>query len=180
MLARGAPLTEPPLHDDLPGQKTILLVEDDEAVRDSFMKGLVDHGFDILEAASADEALTICQRTREIIEIAIIDMAMPVMWGDELARRLAIVSPHMKFIFISGHSEDFLLSGGALTGDEIFFAKPFGPMLLLQKIREILGIEEPVVPAPQDTTSMTENPHPQAPHFAEHPDLHMETDRHVE
>ena len=179
-LERGAPVTTVPLHDGSTRPKTVLLVEDDAAVRESFMKGLVDHGFDILESASGEEALGLVQNRKETIEVAIVDMNMPEMWGDEFARRLALVSPETKVIFISGHSEDFLHIGGSLTGDEIFFAKPFCPMLLLKKIKEMLGIEDVVVPTPVGTSPAAENPQPQPPHFTEHPDLHMETDRHVE
>jgi DNA-binding response OmpR family regulator len=171
-----------PVHDDSARPKTVLLVEDDAAVRDSFMKALRDHGFEILEAASGDEALSLCVHGKETIEIAIIDMSMPQMWGDELAQRLAIVSPKTKIIFISGHSEDFLRSTSALTGTEIFFAKPFLPTLLLQKIKELLGIEVPA-PAAHDGPSAAaedENSPPQSPHFTEYLDLHMETDRNVE
>jgi DNA-binding response OmpR family regulator len=153
----------------------VLLVEDDAAVRDSLMKGLVNHGFDILEASTGDEALLVCQHCREIIEVAIIDMALPMMWGDELAHRLAIVSPSTKVIFISGHSEDFLRTGGALRGDEIFFAKPFAPKLLLQKVKELLGIEDPVVPVASNASSVTESNCPQTPQIAEQSGLQMET-----
>lgn len=144
------------------------------------MTAMVDHGFDILQAASGDEALAMVQNVNEAIEVAVVDMAMPLMWGDELAQRLAIISPETKIIFISGHSEDFLRSGGALTGNEIFFAKPFSPKLLLEKLWEMLGIESPVQRAADDTSSAAARPHAQSPHFAEYLDLHIETDRHVE
>ena len=180
MLKRGGPVTAASLRDESTRPKTVLLVEDDAAVRESFMKGLVDHGFDILESANGDEALGLVQNRKETIEVAIVDMNLPEMWGDEFARRLAIVSPKTKVIFISGHTEDFLHIGGSLTGDEIFFAKPFCPMLLLQKLKELLGIEDVVVPAPVGASPAAENPHPQPPHFTGYPDLHMEKDQHVE
>ena len=96
-----------PLQDGSTRPKTVLLVEDDAAVRLSFMMGLVDHGFEIVEAASGDEALRLVLNTKDLIEVAIVDMAMPAMWGDEFAKRLAIVSPQTKVIFVSGHTEDF-------------------------------------------------------------------------
>src|SRR5436190_9835641 len=97
--AKGGAVTEPLYHDST-RPKIVLLVEDDYAVRDSTMKGLANHGFDVLESASGDEALRLVQNTKETIEVAVIDMAMPLMWGDELARRLSIISPETKFIFI--------------------------------------------------------------------------------
>jgi len=158
-------------------------VEDDYAVRDSTMKGLANHGFDVLESASGDEALRLVQNTKETIGVAVIDMAMPLMWGDELARRLAIISPETKFIYISGHSEDFLLSGGALAENDIFFAKPFSPKLLLEKIRELLGMEIPiaaVAPAVDATSGLVGDPQHPYPCFTECQDIHVETDQHVD
>jgi DNA-binding response OmpR family regulator len=173
-------VTEAHPHQDLPAPQTVLLVEDDAAVRDSFMKGLVGHGFDILEAASGDEAIRLCQRANEAIPVAIVDMAMPQMWGDDLARRLADLNPQMKVIFVSGHSEQFLRGLGALTGNEVFFAKPFSLALLLKKVRETLGIENPAVLEPEDASSATEDPQAHIAHLTEHPELHMETDQHVD
>ena len=178
--AWGAHVIKASVHQGLPAPQTVLLVEDDPAVRDSFMKGLVGHGFDILEAASADEAMTLCQRSKQAIQVAIIDMAMPEMWGDDLARRLAIVNPQTKFIFVSGHSEQFLRGLGALTGDEVFFAKPFTLPLLLKKVRETLGIEVPAVQSPEDATSATGDQKAQTSQRAESPELHVEIDRHVD
>jgi DNA-binding response OmpR family regulator len=105
---------------------------------------------------------------------------MPLMWGDELAQRLAIVSPQTKVIFISGHSEEFLHSGGTLSGNEIFFPKPFCVDLLLKKIRELLGIEDPVVPEPGEAAGHLEESGLRRSRIAEHPHLHMESDRRVE
>jgi DNA-binding response OmpR family regulator len=169
-----------PLDDGSTRLKTVLLVEDDFGVRDSFMKWLVDRGFEILESASGDEALSLVRNTKETIGVAIVDMSMPLMWGDEFARRLAIISPETKVIFISGHSEEFLRSGGELSEDDIFFAKPFSTKLLLEKIWELLGIEPPAVPVPDEAAPSPENSSPQHPHFTEHLDLHMENDKRVE
>jgi len=179
-LERGGLVTTAHLPDDSTRRRTVLLVEDDAAVRLSLVTALVHHGFDILEAESGDEALNLVQNRTETIDVAIIDMAMPLMWGDELAQRLAIVSPSTQIIFISGHSEDFLRSTAALAGNETFFAKPFSPKLLLIKLKEMLGIEDAVVPGPGVTLPAPDDSHAQSPHFTEHPDLHMETDHHVE
>lgn len=161
--------------------KTVLVVEDDYGCRDSTRKWLLNFGFNVVEAASGDEALSLVQGTKETIEVAIVDMGMSEMWGDEFALRLAIISPETKVIFVSGHSEDFLRMNGSLTGNEIFFAKPFSSKLLLEKIREMLGIEVPAVPAPDSGSShAVENQPSQILHFAEYDDLHIETDRRVE
>ena len=169
-----------PLSDGSNRTRFVLLVEDDAAVRRSLMAALVDHGFEMLQASSGDEGMSVAQNLNETIEVAIVDMAIPPIWGDEFAQRLALVSPTTKFIFISGHSEDFLRLGGSLTGNEIFFPKPFSPKLLLEKIRELLGIVPPVVPKVIGSSPTAENLHAQPPHFAEYLDLHIETDQHVD
>lgn len=148
-------MTVAPLPDDSNRRKTVLVVEDDVDVMASLVSGLVDHGFDILEAAGADEALSLCVNSKATIGVAVVDMAMPGMWGDEFAQWLSLVSPDTIVIFISGHTEDFLRLGGSLTGDDIFFPKPFAIKLMVQKIRELLGLTE-------------------------HSDLRMEIDRRVE
>ena len=171
-----------PVHEKSARLKTVLLVEDDAAVRGSLGQWLVSQNFEIVEAASGDGALNRCLNRKEPIDIAIIDMRMPDIWGDELAQRLAIVSPQTKVIFISGHTEDFLRSASALTGNEIFFPKPFSLKLMLNKIRELLGIEVPDIPAPKGPSATTgsNDPQPQPLHFTKYPDFHMEIDRHVE
>jgi DNA-binding response OmpR family regulator len=169
-----------PLCDDSSRTRFVLLVEDDAGVRDSMMKLLVNHGFKVLETASGDEGLSVAQNLNEAIEVAVVDMAMPTMWGDEFAEKLAVISPMTKFIFISGHSEDFLRIGGSLSGNEIFFPKPFSPKLLLEKIRELLGIETPFVAVATETSPAGEDVHAQHPHFAEILDLHIETDQRVD
>jgi DNA-binding response OmpR family regulator len=161
-------------------QKFVLLVEDDAAVRRSLMLALVDHGFQILQASSGDEGMRVAENLKETIEVAVVDMALPPIWGDEFAQRLALVSPLTQFIFISGHSEDFLRLGGNLTGNEIFFPKPFSPKLLLEKIRDLLGIAPPVVQKVIGSTPTAETLCPQPPHFAEYLDLHIETDQRVD
>lgn len=123
---------------------TLLLVEDDAAVRLSLKMGLQSRPkFKILEAESGDEALAICRSYPAVIDLVVVDVVMPSMWGDELARRLALVRPRMPVVFISGHSAEMLVDHGILTGREPFLGKPFDGKLLAKKIKELLEPEAP-------------------------------------
>lgn len=127
-----------------PVLKTILLVEDDEAVRDSVRMGLVQFGFHVMEAANGDEAVILCQAYEGKIDATVIDMVIPRMWGHEIAGRLVEISPNIKVVYISGHSEEFMLGCGVLKADDVFFAKPFYPSELADKIYEMLGVVNPL------------------------------------
>ena len=124
--------------------KTILLIEDDEAVRDSVRMGLVQFGFHVMEAANGDEAVILSQAYEGTVDAAVVDMVMPRMWGHEIAARLMEFAPEMKVVYISGHSEEFMLGCGVLKPNDVFFAKPFYPSELADKIYEILGVPNPL------------------------------------
>jgi DNA-binding response OmpR family regulator len=145
------------------------------------MNGFANRGFDILECASPDEALNLVQQRKRkgTIGVAVVDMSMPVMWGDVFARELALISPEIKIIFISGHSEEFLRSMGSLSESDIFFAKPYTPKLLLHKVWELLGMEVPKVAVAQGTPAAGIDPQAQLHYFAEHLDFHIENDQRV-
>jgi two-component system, cell cycle sensor histidine kinase and response regulator CckA len=124
--------------------KTILLIEDDEAVRDSVRMGLVQFGFHVMEAANGDEAVILSQAYEGKVDAAVVDMVMPRMWGHEIAARLLECAPDLKVVYISGHSEEFMLGCGVLKPNDVFFAKPFYPSELADKIYEMLGVPNPL------------------------------------
>lgn len=130
-----------------PTQKIVLLVEDDEAVRDSVRMGLVQFGFHVLEAANGDEAAILCEAYQGKVDASVIDMVMPRTWGHEVATRLRALSSGIKVVYISGHSEEFMLGSGVLKAEDVFFAKPFYPSELADKIYEMLGVVNPVTGA---------------------------------
>jgi len=119
---------------------TVLLVEDDSHVRLSLTMGLVAlQKFKVLEAGSGDEALAICQSYKGTIDMVVVDVVMPKMWGNELAVRLALARPQTPLLYISGRSEDELIASGILTGRESFLPKPFDAKILVQKMEEIFA-----------------------------------------
>lgn len=177
---RGARVTAMTVQDGSLWPKAVLVLENDAEVRKSIMNFFINRGFDILESASPDEALCLVQQSKLPIGVAVVDMRMPVMWGDEFAERLALISPETKVIFISGHTEEYLQIMGSLKENDIFFPKPYSPRALLHKVWELLGMEVPVVPAAQGVPPTAIDPQPQIPHFAEHLDFHIENDHRVQ
>jgi two-component system cell cycle sensor histidine kinase/response regulator CckA len=128
-----------------PTLKTVLLVEDDSHVRNSLTMGLAAlQKYKILEAGSGDEALAICQSYKGVIDVVVVDVVMPKMWGNELAVRLAIARPQTPVLYISGRSEEELIASGILTGRESFLPKPFDAKDLSQKMEEIFAATTPL------------------------------------
>lgn len=133
----GAPSLAPGAVEDLDGDETILLVEDQEAVRASIRAILAHFGYRVIEAPDGEAALA---RAAEHGDIALLitDVVMPRMGGRELAERLLTLRPDLAVIFMSGYAEDF--RQGAIGDDRatVCLQKPFAPDLLLQRIRELL------------------------------------------
>ena len=118
------------------GTETVLLVENDPAVRTVARTILRRAGYQVLAAENAGEALLICEQTEGRIELLLTDIVMPRVNGRQLARRLATLRPEMKVLFMSAYaSAEF--EGG--EPDEAFLPKPITPVGLLQKVRETLG-----------------------------------------
>jgi len=120
-----------------PGTETILLVEDEDMVRKLSRDVLETCGYHILEAANGAEAYDICQQTKESIDLLLTDVVMPGMSGRELADRLRPLHPEMRLLYMSGYTENAILSHGVL--EEInFIHKPFTPAALALKVRAVL------------------------------------------
>ncbi len=118
------------------GGETILLVEDQEAVRQLMLTILQEYGYKVVPAHDAHEALRIC--SAQAVDLLLTDIVMPKMSGVELARRLRLAVPGLRTIFISGYSEGtHEREWGALDGAD-FLQKPFAPQALAAKVREML------------------------------------------
>jgi two-component system cell cycle sensor histidine kinase/response regulator CckA len=120
------------------GCETILLVEDDEAVR-KFVHRLLDQiGYTVLQARNPKEAIQIFDGRKEPIHLLLTDIVMPGMRGDELANHLSPLWPHMKVVFISGYTEAGVVRRDLLNSDTAFIQKPVDPAILTGKVREML------------------------------------------
>ncbi len=146
-----APQTAPPAApaDAEPqrGSETILLVEDEEAVRTIARLALTRRGYRVLVAANGGEALLAGERETGPIHLLLTDVVMPGMGGPELARRLAALRPAMKLLFMSGYADRAVARHGLIESGARFLEKPFTPESLLRKVRDVLGAGAPA-PAP--------------------------------
>jgi CheY-like chemotaxis protein len=122
----------------LEGRETILLVEDEELVRQLTAKILDERGYRILEAADGREALEVVASFEDAIHLLLTDVVMPGMPGTVLARRTVSLRPSIKVLFMSGYSEEAVESPtGHLAGVRIL-QKPFEARDLLTAVREVL------------------------------------------
>jgi CheY-like chemotaxis protein len=127
----------PSASDDL-ASATILLVEDEEDVRSVLRASLLREGHEILEAASAAQALDISAAYEGKIDLLITDVVMSGMSGRELADRLIPLRPGTKVLYVSGYNEDTVLQKGVIEGQMEFLQKPFTPTTLRRKVRHLL------------------------------------------
>ena len=120
------------------GRETILLVEDEDGVRDIARETLLMHGYKVIEARDGVEALAVADRVQDGIDLVLTDVVMPRMSGRELAERLRQARPEVKVIFMSGYTDDVLVRTGALSPGMSFLQKPLRPDALAAKVREAL------------------------------------------
>ncbi|HTS25319.1 MAG TPA: ATP-binding protein [Bryobacteraceae bacterium] len=127
---------------DAPGEdvegKTILVVEDQDAVRFLMMSVLREKGYHLLEAVSGEDALRVASGSDEI-DLALIDVILPDMNGPQLAERIATLKAGVKVLYTSGYTENALVHRGALKPGFQYLPKPFTPENLALKVRDILG-----------------------------------------
>ncbi|HUZ18718.1 MAG TPA: response regulator, partial [Spirochaetia bacterium] len=120
------------------GHETILLVEDEDAVRSLVSRLLTMKGYRVYEASNPGEALLICEQHVDEIELLISDIVMPHMDGHGLADRLRALKPTLKILLMSGYPAHTLRDKMHSVPSHPFIQKPFEPNLFIQKVREVL------------------------------------------
>ena len=121
------------------GTETVLLVEDENAVRVLVRRVLDRMGYTVLEAQDGPAALRVAAEYESPIDLLLTDVIMPGMSGSELARQVVQRHPDMKVLFMSGYTDDAISQHGVLAEGINFLEKPFTPDLLLHRVRDVLG-----------------------------------------
>jgi two-component system cell cycle sensor histidine kinase/response regulator CckA len=134
-----APVEAAPAVRDVTGQDTILLVEDEEAVRSFAARALRMRGYQVLEAGGGEEALEIVKERAGSIDLIITDVVMPNMDGPTMVRNVKAMHPDLPVIFMSGYAEEAFRKNDQSSEDIHFLPKPFGLKQLAAKVKEVLS-----------------------------------------
>jgi len=120
------------------GSETVLLVEDEESVRQLVRDTLLSRGYKVIEAQNGEAGLKVSQEYEGVIEMLITDVVMPGIGGRELAQRVSAARPRIKVLFLSGYTEDAIIHEGVLEPGTAFLQKPFTLQTLSRKVRDVL------------------------------------------
>ncbi|MBL8043189.1 MAG: response regulator [Nitrospira sp.] len=143
------------------GSETILLVEDDNGVRDLVRRELLKTGYQVIEAKNGVEACLTATQQSYHVDLLLTDVVMPGMNGRELAEHLAVIKPNLRVLFMSGYLDDISVNSGMDPHRTTFLQKPFTPDLLLRTVRALLDSSAPgtgpahVQTSPPNHTSRT-------------------------
>jgi CheY-like chemotaxis protein len=129
---------EAPDSEDRKGNETILLVEDEPAVRELTCMVLSERGYSVIEAQNAEDALRLATKHGAQIHLLLTDVVMPGMSGHDLAKRLTAQQPNLRVLYMSGYTYNIFAENGALEDGLSFLQKPFTPKALAQRVREAL------------------------------------------
>ncbi|HEY6553443.1 MAG TPA: PAS domain S-box protein, partial [Vicinamibacteria bacterium] len=121
------------------GTETILLVEDEGPLREIAREILEAHGYRVLDAPGANEAIEIARSHPQPIHLLLTDVVMPGMNGRALAESLVVTRPEIKVLYMSGYTADLIAHSGVLDAGLLLIEKPFTALLLLGRVREVLG-----------------------------------------
>ena len=141
-LASAQVAYDPVAKDERPGsvygQETILLVEDEEAVREIVSRILRGQGYDVVPCSSGADALEYFKMNTNSIDLLLTDVVMPKMSGKELSDKATAIHGDLKTLFMSGYTDALIAQRGVLTSDEDLLGKPFNPDELLISVRSML------------------------------------------
>jgi CheY-like chemotaxis protein len=122
----------------LDGSETVLVAEDEDAVRQIIERALQARGYRVMAARDGREALALAGRHAGQIDLLVTDVVMPDMNGRELSARLTQARPKVRTLFLSGYTDDAILHHGVLEDGVSFLQKPFSLVALARKVREVI------------------------------------------
>jgi CheY-like chemotaxis protein len=135
-----APVAAPsPATGSLHGTERILVVEDEDAVRQLVSRVLQRRGYTVLTASTPAEAVEISQRETQAIDLLISDVVLPQMSGRVLSEQIVANQPGIKVLYMSGYTDNAIVHHGVLDAGTPFLQKPFTPDALARKVREVLN-----------------------------------------
>ncbi len=129
------------------GAETLLVVEDEEDVRGLARDVLVEGGYTVLVAATAEDAVRICEEHESPISLLLSDVVMPKVSGPQLAQRLVDLRPELHVLYMSGYTDEAIVHHGVLEPGTAFIEKPFTPEDLCGKVRDVLDAAAGLVAA---------------------------------
>lgn len=129
-----------PADESIRGAETILIVEDEADLLEITKTLLAGFGYRVLTALEPGEGLLLAETYTGPIHLLLTDVIMPFMSGKELSKKITVMRPGMKTLFMSGYTANELVPEGILKGDLQFLQKPFTPTFLARKVRESLNI----------------------------------------
>ena len=134
-------VSKKPQQDRKQGSETILLVEDDAAVRELVSAMLTAKGYNVLVSQQPQDVGTICERHSGRIHLLLTDMVLPGMSGREIAKHVGALRPDVKILFMSGYTDEALAHSHGFEGEFEFLQKPFSAVTLTSKVREVLDAD---------------------------------------
>jgi len=130
-------------HPATSGAETVLLVEDEPALRDLIKIALVKSGFTVLDVGNPADAIKLCRQHTTPLHLLLTDVIMPGMDGPSLAKQVQKARPDIKVLYMSGYATNFIMHEGLVDAGTNFIEKPFHPRALLSKVREVLDGPRP-------------------------------------
>ena len=120
------------------GHETVLIVEDEPGVQRIAARVLGVKGYEVLTAASAEEALGLLRDGHRTVDLLLTDVVLQGMGGRELAEAAVALRPGLRVLFVSGYTDDVVLQHRLVADDVHFLAKPYSPDALVQRVRQVL------------------------------------------